>query len=151
MKISLNISAKRRLTAIAIAMADSVTVSMGEEMRGVFNVIFLVSADVRSWEESRRERAMHISSLTKRSLFLLFCTWATRGQTETLLSWKWSWVILLYLKQPHLPSTSSHNNQHQILLYSAVCVCMWENNILSTWEISKWACIQDFAPYLCQT
>lgn len=36
------------LTAIAMAMADSVTVSMGEEMRGVFSVIFLVSADVRS-------------------------------------------------------------------------------------------------------
>ena len=39
---------KQSLTAIAIAIADSVTVSMGEEMRGVFNVIFLVSADVRS-------------------------------------------------------------------------------------------------------
>jgi len=34
-------------------MADSVTVSIGEEMRGVFNVIFLVRADVRSW--GRRE------------------------------------------------------------------------------------------------
>lgn len=31
-------------------MADSVTVSMGEEIRGVFSVIFLVSADVRSLE-----------------------------------------------------------------------------------------------------
>lgn len=37
-------------------MADSVTVSMGEEMRGVFNVIFLVNADVRSWEMEKRER-----------------------------------------------------------------------------------------------
>ena len=34
---------------MAMAMADSVTVSMGEEMRGVFRVIFLVRADVRSW------------------------------------------------------------------------------------------------------
>lgn len=98
--------------------------------------------------ETEREGNAHFKS--KRSLFLLFCTWATRGQTETLLSWKSRWVILLYLKQPHLPSTSSHNNQHQILLYSAVCV--WENNnILSTWEISKWARIQAFAPYLSQT
>lgn len=49
--LSLNIPAvleKQCLTAIAIAMADSVTVSMGEEMRGVFNVIFLVNAEVRS-------------------------------------------------------------------------------------------------------
>lgn len=41
---------EQRLTAIAMAMADSVTVSMGEEMRGVFSVIFLVSAEVRSWK-----------------------------------------------------------------------------------------------------
>lgn len=33
-----------------MAMADSVTVSMGEEMRGVFSVIFLVRADVKSWQ-----------------------------------------------------------------------------------------------------
>lgn len=39
---------KWQLTAMAMAMADSVTVSMGEEIRGVFSVIFLVSADVRS-------------------------------------------------------------------------------------------------------
>lgn len=38
------------LTAIAIAMDDSVTVSMGEEMRGVFRVIFLVSAEVKSFQ-----------------------------------------------------------------------------------------------------
>lgn len=36
------------LTAMAMAMEDSVTVSMGDEMRGVFRVIFLVNADVRS-------------------------------------------------------------------------------------------------------
>lgn len=36
------------LTAIAMAMDDSVTVSMGDEIRGVFRVIFLVSAEVRS-------------------------------------------------------------------------------------------------------
>lgn len=36
------------LTAMAMAMDDSVTVSMGDEMRGVFRVIFLVNADVRS-------------------------------------------------------------------------------------------------------
>lgn len=36
------------LTAMAMAMDDSVTVSMGDEMRGVFRVIFLVNAEVRS-------------------------------------------------------------------------------------------------------
>lgn len=39
------------LTAIAMAMEDSVTVSMGDEIRGVFRVIFLVRAEVRSWEQ----------------------------------------------------------------------------------------------------
>lgn len=39
------------LTAIAIAMDDSVTVSMGDEISGVFRVIFLVSAEVRSFEK----------------------------------------------------------------------------------------------------
>lgn len=33
---------------MAMAMDDSVTVSMGDEMRGVFRVIFLVNAEVRS-------------------------------------------------------------------------------------------------------
>ena len=32
-----------------MAIEDSVTVSMGEEIRGVFRVIFLVRAEVRSW------------------------------------------------------------------------------------------------------
>lgn len=36
------------LTAMAMAMDDSVTVSMGDEIRGVFRVIFLVNAEVRS-------------------------------------------------------------------------------------------------------
>lgn len=36
------------LTAMAMAMEDSVTVSMGEEMSGVFRVIFRVRAEVRS-------------------------------------------------------------------------------------------------------
>lgn len=36
------------LTAIAMAMPASVTVSMGEETSGVFRVIFLVRAEVRS-------------------------------------------------------------------------------------------------------
>lgn len=36
------------LTAMAMAIDDSVTVSMGDEMRGVFRVIFLVNAEVRS-------------------------------------------------------------------------------------------------------
>lgn len=49
-EMQLNFPPKRQLTAIAMAMADSVTVSMGEEIRGVFRVIFLVSADVRSLE-----------------------------------------------------------------------------------------------------
>jgi hypothetical protein len=34
---------------MAMAIDDSVTVSIGEEMRGVFRVIFLVRAEVRSW------------------------------------------------------------------------------------------------------
>lgn len=38
------------LTAMAIAMDDSVTVSMGDEMSGVFRVIFLVSAEVKSFK-----------------------------------------------------------------------------------------------------
>lgn len=37
-----------RLTAIAMAIPASVTVSMGEETSGVFSVIFLVRAEVRS-------------------------------------------------------------------------------------------------------
>lgn len=41
-------SAVRALTAIAMAMPASVTVSMGEETSGVFSVIRLVSAEVRS-------------------------------------------------------------------------------------------------------
>lgn len=38
----------KRLTAMAMAMSDSVTVSIGEEIRGVFKVIFRVRAEVRS-------------------------------------------------------------------------------------------------------
>jgi len=33
-----------------MAISDSVTVSMGEETRGAFKVIFLDSAEVRSWK-----------------------------------------------------------------------------------------------------
>lgn len=36
------------LTAIAMAIPASVTVSIGEETSGVFRVIFLVRAEVRS-------------------------------------------------------------------------------------------------------
>lgn len=35
---------------MAMAMSDSVTVSMGEEIRGVFRVIFRVRAEVRSYK-----------------------------------------------------------------------------------------------------
>lgn len=42
------------LTAIAMAMDDSVTVSMGDEMRGVFNVIFRVNAEVRSYKNASK-------------------------------------------------------------------------------------------------
>lgn len=41
------------LTAIAMAMPDSVTVSIGEDTRGVFKVICLVRADVRSCQEKK--------------------------------------------------------------------------------------------------
>lgn len=37
-----------RLTAIAMAIPASVTVSIGEETNGVFSVIFLVRAEVKS-------------------------------------------------------------------------------------------------------
>ena len=40
---------KYQLTATEMAISDSVTVSIGEETRGAFNVIFFVSADVRSF------------------------------------------------------------------------------------------------------
>ena len=44
------------LTAIAIAMEDSVTVSIGLLTNGVFRVSFFVKAEVRSWrEEGGRE------------------------------------------------------------------------------------------------
>lgn len=36
------------LTATEMAISDSVTVSIGEETSGAFNVIFFVRADVRS-------------------------------------------------------------------------------------------------------
>lgn len=42
------------LTAMAMAMLASVTVSMGEETSGVFRVILLVSAEVRSWRGGRQ-------------------------------------------------------------------------------------------------
>lgn len=40
------------LTAMAIAMLASETVSMGEDTKGVFMVICLVSAEVRSWKKN---------------------------------------------------------------------------------------------------
>lgn len=46
---------KCALTAMAMAMDDSVTVSMGDEMRGVFSVIFLVNADVRSYRNEKEK------------------------------------------------------------------------------------------------
>lgn len=56
---------KCALTAMAMAMDDSVTVSMGDEMRGVFRVIFLVNADVRSFEVNQEteihESGRHLS------------------------------------------------------------------------------------------
>lgn len=40
---------------MAMAMLASVTVSIGEETKGVFMVICLVSAEVRSWTKIRRK------------------------------------------------------------------------------------------------
>lgn len=51
------------LTAIAMAMLASVTVSIGEETKGVFMVICLVSADVRSY--IHRNTQFNLSSLTQ--------------------------------------------------------------------------------------
>lgn len=48
------------LTAMAMAMDDSVTVSMGDEIRGVFRVIFLVNADVRSYDDVYLEAKHHL-------------------------------------------------------------------------------------------
>lgn len=48
--ILFNVCALFVLTAMAMAIDDSVTVSMGDEIRGVFKVIFLVSAEVRSFK-----------------------------------------------------------------------------------------------------
>ena len=45
---------------MAMANADSVTVSMGDDTSGVFMVICLVSADVRSYKN--KENAMHYNS-----------------------------------------------------------------------------------------
>lgn len=39
------------LTAIAIAISDSVTVSMGEETSGAWRIIFLVRAEVKSFTQ----------------------------------------------------------------------------------------------------
>ena len=41
---------KYKHTAMAIAICASVTVSIGDDMRGAFNVIFFVKADVKSWK-----------------------------------------------------------------------------------------------------
>lgn len=38
----------QKLTAIEIAISDSVTVSIGDETNGAFRVILFVSGDVRS-------------------------------------------------------------------------------------------------------
>lgn len=47
---------KGLLTAMAMAMLASVTVSIGDETKGVFMVICLVSAEVRSWKiNSKRQ------------------------------------------------------------------------------------------------
>lgn len=39
---------KKKLTAIAMAMSDSVTVSIGEDTNGAFRVIIFVNLHVRS-------------------------------------------------------------------------------------------------------
>lgn len=57
------VSAVLVLTAMAMAMDDSVTVSMGDEIRGVFSVIFLVNADVRSYNGMYLEAKHHLMIL----------------------------------------------------------------------------------------
>lgn len=64
----LYIKIQRFLTAIAMAMADSVTVSMGEEMRGVFKVIFLVRAEVRSWKTEKLKFDITVHPLSNGTL-----------------------------------------------------------------------------------
>lgn len=59
------------LTAMAMAMDDSVTVSMGDEMSGVFRVIFLVNADVRSLKRKgcsvKRTTPLDLKTMIKHS------------------------------------------------------------------------------------
>lgn len=49
-----NTSLLNGLTAIAMAISDSVTVSMGEDTSGAFKLIFFVSAEVRSCNKFKR-------------------------------------------------------------------------------------------------
>lgn len=84
-------------------MADSVTVSMGEEMRGVFNVIFLVSADVKSFRDK------------KKGVCFSFGTGSTRGQTNlkryTLYSSVYKWLMPLNQFQLHKMGINSNDTR----------------------------------------
>lgn len=53
---------KCKLTAMAMARLASVTVSMGDETKGVFMVICLVSAEVRSCKKQKTSLQMKILS-----------------------------------------------------------------------------------------
>lgn len=50
-------------TAMAMAIEDSVTVSIGDEIKGVFSVIFLVSAEVRSCNQDHRKQFKKLARL----------------------------------------------------------------------------------------
>jgi len=66
---------KLALTAIIIAIWLSVTVSIGDETRGAFNEIFLVRADIKSYNGNNRtvnktHSALTINQSINQSIFI---------------------------------------------------------------------------------
>lgn len=64
---------KLELTAMAIAIEDSVTVSIGDEISGVFNVIFLVRAEVKSYRHKAPKIIQPLTRSFNESLAIVFC------------------------------------------------------------------------------
>lgn len=67
---------------MAMAIEDSVTVSIGEDMSGVFSVIFLVKADVRSYRGQYRHFSCH-SPTSSQHIIQLCVDLSTRGQSHS--------------------------------------------------------------------
>lgn len=128
-EMQLNFPPKWQLTAIAMAIADSVTVSMGEEIRGVFSVIFLVSADVRSLEKEGQNQIGSCESFPQVAVSC-FDHWGAREHLniESLSPPIPSKSISVYSpcshNSLHLTSLSPHNSR------------VGGNYIPFTWETS---------------